>query len=189
MKRTQIASAVGDVVRAYTTDIAYPFRMNTGFAGDINRAHPFSAEPNQNNATNPLDIYGNAVIVDAATNTVRKMLATDTAVTAIYGIGVRPFPTQQLSGGPAAAIGVASVNTNMPLDVLRAGYFFSKVSGGGTPAKDGAVYVWIAASTGNHVQGGFETSASGGNTIAVTNVFWNGPAGADGVAELVIRVR
>lgn len=185
MKPTAIARAVGDVVRSKTMDVAYGFRMNTGFPGDVNRTHPFSIEPTLNNATNPLDVYGNAVVIDSATNSVRKILATDTGVTSIYGIGVRPFPTQQLSGGPNAAFGVAGVNATQPLDVLRSGYFMSKVVG--TPAKGAPAFLWIAASSGNHVQGGFEAASGGASTVQLTNVFFNGPAGTDGVGELFIR--
>lgn len=190
MKLTQTAAAARKIVRAKTRDVAFQFRMGTGFPGDVNRFHPASIEPNQNNATNPLDVYGNAVVVNSADNTVRKILTSDSAITTIYGIGVRPYPTQTMTGGPNAAFGVGSVNVNQPLDVLRSGYFFSKVNtSGGTPAKDGTVYLWVAASTGTHVLGGFEAAASGGNTVALTNVFFNGPTGSDGVGELFIRTR
>ncbi len=174
-------------VRAKTRDVAFQFRMFTGFAGDVNRTHPFSVEPNQNDATNPVDLYGNAVLVNTAANTVRKVLATDTAVTTIYGIAVRPFPTQQSTGGSAASFGVGGPAPNQPVDVLRFGYFMSKVVG--TPTKDQAAFLWIAANSGNHVQGGFEAATGGASTVQLTNVFFNGPAGTDGVGELFVRTR
>ncbi len=174
------------IIRAKTRDVAFPYRMFTGFPGDVNRTHPASIEPNQNNATNPLDVFGNAVVVNTADNTVRKILTSDTAITSIYGIGVRPYPTQQASGGASASFGVGAPNPAQPLDVLRNGYFFTKVVG--SPAKDGTVYLWVAASSGAHVLGGFEASSSG-STVTLTNVFFNGPAGSDGVAELFIRTR
>lgn len=172
--------------RARTCDVAYGFRMNTGFAGDVNRTQPASIEPNMNDATNPVNLFGNAVLVNGSANTVRKVLATDTGVTAIYGIAVRPYPTQQTSGGSSAAFGVGGPAANQPVDVLRQGYFMTKVVG--SPVKDGTVYLWVAADSGAHVQGGFEASSSA-STVTLTNVFFNGPAGADGVAELYIRTR
>lgn len=184
MKKTLISMAVGAVIRAKVRDVAYAYRMGAGFPGDVNRAHPFSIEPAKMSTTNPLTAYGHAVIVDPANNEVRRALSTDTGVTKLYGIAVRPFPTQQMTGGPDAALGAASVNTGQPLDVLRFGYIMAKVNG--TPRKGDPAFLWVAASSGNDTQGSFRTTASAGNTAALTNVYFNGPADANGVAELII---
>lgn len=169
--------------RARTTDVSFQYRAPAGFAGDINRAHPFSVEPVPQNATNPVLLYGNAVIVDTSTNSGRQPLAGDTAVTRIYGVAAREYPVQQTSGGMAAGLGLGTPSTINPLSVLREGYIMVKVNG--TPTKDGVVYLWIAASTGSHVQGTFETTASSGNTIAISNAKFNGPGDSAGIAELI----
>jgi hypothetical protein len=36
------------------------------------------------------------------------------------------------------------------------------------------------------IQGGFHAAADAGNTVAITNAKWNGPADANGIAELVV---
>lgn len=185
MNRTKIASAVGEVVRGKTRDVAYSFRMGAGFPGDVNRAHPFSIEPAQLNAANPPTAYGLAVFANPSDNTVRGAAAGDTGATVIYGAAVRPYPTQQMSGGPNASIGAATLNTAQPLDVLRFGYMMVKCTNG-TPRKGDPVYVWVAATSGNDVQGSFRTSASSGNTAAITNAFFNGPADANGICEIEI---
>ena len=61
----------------------------------------------------------------------------------------------------------------------------------GTPALGGAVYVRIAANSSysSAVVGGFEAEADSSNSVQLTNCQWGGPADAEGVAELVVRVR
>lgn len=187
-KMTRTALAVGEVIRGKARDVAYGFRMGAGFAGDVNRAHPFWIEPAQQNATNPVPAPGLACVVDPATNTVRSVLATDTAITTVYGFSVRSFPTQQTSGGPNASLGASALNAQQPLDVLRAGYMMAQVSNG-TPRKGDPVFIWVAATSGSNVQGSVRTSASAGNTAAITNAYFNGPADASGVAEIVVIMK
>lgn len=174
-------------IRAKTRDAAIPFRMATGYAGTVNRTHPASIVPGLINGTNPVKAYGFPVLYNAADNTVRGVLGTDGAVTKIAGVSVRPYPTQQqqTTNFGAANFGEATPPTSGIIDVLEGGFALVKV-GSGTPAKGSAVFVWIAADSGNNKQGGFCAAASGGSTIAITNAVWNGPAGPDGVAELKV---
>jgi hypothetical protein len=179
-------AATSGKVQGKTRDIAYTYRMPAGFAGDINRAHPFSVEPVLADPTNPPLLYGNAVMVNTAANTVRQMAAGDTAVTRIYGIIARDFPvqqTQQTQMSTTPGIGVPPINR--ALSCLREGYIMVKVNG--SPTKNGAVYLWIAASTGSHVQGTFETTNTAGSTILLANAEFNGPADSNGIAELVMN--
>lgn len=164
--------------------VAYPYRMGGGIAGDVNRTHPAQIEPNVNDGTNPASFYGQAVVY-TATGTVRTVIATDTALTTIAGITVRPFPVQQSTTTQdygAQTIGSAGIGAANALDVLKQGYM--TVTSQGSPVKGGTVYVWIAASTGNHVQGGFEAAASGTNTIALSNAYFNSQADAAGNCEV-----
>lgn len=176
-------------IRAVTHDVAFTYRMPAGFPGDVNRTHPASIEPSLTNQTNPPTRYGDPVIVDAATNSIRKLIATDTTVTKIYGALVRPFPIQAASssgnyGAQGLGAAVPPVGVQVVQDVLRYGYILASVVG--TPTKNGPVYVWIAANSGNHVQGGFEAAANGGNTVAISNAYFNGPPDASGTTEVVI---
>ena len=66
-----------------------------------------------------------------------------------------------------------------------------KIPAGSTqPVKGGAVFVWCAATSGSHIQGGFESVASGGNTAALdtTRYQFNGPADANGNVEVCINI-
>jgi len=172
------------IVRARTCDVAFTFRMGAGFAGDINRTHPFDCVPERQDATNPIARFGNPCLVNTSANTVRGIIAADasdsTAVN-IYGVLVRPFPTQQNS--TSQALGTATPPTAPAiLDVLTEGLIMANVVG--SPTKKGAVYVWAAAASGSHVLGGFESAASAGNTVRVANAYFNGPPDSNGVTEI-----
>jgi hypothetical protein len=173
-------------LRAITCDAAFPFRMGAGFPGDVNRTHPFSVVPSLMNVANRIRLFGDAAIVDVATNSVRGALATDT-VTKIYGVLVRPFPTQQTTGGMDSAFGVGVPGTGV-CDIIETGFVMVKCNNFATvqPAKGGAVHMRVAATAGALVQGGFHSAADGANTVLLTNARWNGPADASGIAELQV---
>jgi len=175
-----LMSAPSIITRAKTRDVAFPYRMGAGFAGDINRTHPFDVVPGLMNATNPATRYGNALLVDGATSSYRTPLVGDVAVTTIHGILVRPYPTQQSSTSQALGSGVPP--TSGIIDVFKAGLIMVNVVG--SPLLRGAAFVWAAASGGGHIQGGFEAAATGGSTMAITNAYFNGPPDANGIAEL-----
>jgi hypothetical protein len=182
--------------RYRTLDTAIAFRMGMGFPGDVNRGHPASIQPALNSPINPITLYGQPCVVDTAGGAnagVRPLSVGDGALTSIWGVVVRPYPIQQATTSNqsgAVPYGAVAPPTQQPVDVIRGGYVM--VTCGvlnGAPAKGGAVFIWIAASGGGHVQGGFEGAASGGNTIAldVTDYSWNSPADSNGVAELILN--
>jgi hypothetical protein len=161
------------------------YRMGAGFAGDVNRTHPASIEPCLIDPTTPPTFFGEPVVVDATSQGVRALKATDTALDAVYGIAVRPYPFQQstATAGAPATLGAATPPTTQPIDVLRSGYIMVPVVG--AAVKGGRVFVWIAAASGAHVQGGFEIAASGSNTIALDEKsYFNGSPDANGLVEL-----
>ena len=192
MKKSLIALAVmaacaHGLVRARTLDTAFTYRMGAGFPGDINRAHPFSALPSIQDPTTPVRSYGHAVLFDATNNSIRGFTAADTAVTKIKGVLVRPYPNSQTTGGMNASFGAATPpGARNVVDYLEDGFILVKVDNiaAGAPAKGSAVFVWCAASAGNDIQGGFRCAASAGNTAAIVNAEWNGPADANGIAEI-----
>lgn len=195
MKKSLLASAVFAAIgtmfaRAATTlDIAFGFRMGAGFPGDVNRTHPFSVMPGLvNSSVQAPRLYGDPVLVDTATNSYRGIVVGDQSATptTIDGIAARPYPVQQTTGGMASAFGTAAVITNQPLDVLDGGLIMVRIPPGQTPTKKGAVWVWCAASSGAHIQGGFESVVSAGNTLPITNALFNGPPDAAGIVELRI---
>lgn len=171
-----------------TRDVAFQFRMGAGFPGDVNRTHPASIEPTLIDSSAPPTAYGQPVVVDATTQGVRALAATDTALTDVYGFTVRPFPLQASSASNygAASLGAATPPTTGVIDVMRSGYIMGQMNtSGGSPVKGGRVYVWVAATTTGHIQGNLETSASAGNTIELPlTTLFNGPADSNGYVEL-----
>ena len=168
---------------------SFKYRMGAGIPGDVNRSHPASIEPNFNDASVPVLSAGLACLVNAGKNGVRQVASGDTAVTKIYGVAVRPYPTQDTGttypfGGQAHGLEPLPAASNV--DVLRSGYINVPIVG--TPGKNDPVYVWVAAASGAHIQGGFEASSSGGNTAAITNAFFNGAPDSNGYGEIVVSV-
>lgn len=195
MKKSLIALAVLAFAsafdsRARTRDISFGYRMGAGFPGSVNRHHPASILPGLTNPTNPPRLYGDPALIDTATNSYRGFLVGDAAVTKVDGIMVRPYPTQQMTGGPTATIGAAAgPGGNRAESFLNEGFIIARCNNFAAqqPTKGGAVYIWVAASSGAHVQGGFESAASGGNTAGpITNLKWNGPTDSDGITEIQI---
>jgi hypothetical protein len=176
-------------IRAKTHDVAFGFRMGAGFQGDVNRSHPVSIEPNLTSDINPPTSYGQAVLVSTIDQGMRAFAAGDVALTQAYGITVRPYPVQQSSGSNfgAAAIG-AAVPASGIIDVVRFGYIMVTLPVGQVPVKNGQAVVWGAASSGIHIQGGFEAAASAGNTATLANAHFNGAPDANGNVELMFNI-
>ncbi len=183
------------MTRMKFNDVAFQYRMGAGFPGDINRAHPFSAAATLVDASAPPTLYGQAVLIDATTQGARPYAAgdaSDTVLSTPYGAVVRPFPIQQQSATNfgAIALGVGAPPVSGVIDVLQAGYIMVQLNTGVTaPVKGGRVYIWCAATSGNHLQGGYETAASSGNTVELDTRFtYNGGVDAAGVAEISFNV-
>lgn len=178
-----------------TRDVAFQFRMGAGFAGDVNRTHPAEIEPALINTTTPPNAYGQFVLVDTATNSVRRYGASDASDTVLslpFGATVRPFPIQQqaASNFGAVAFGSATPPTSGVIDVLRAGLIMAQLNAGVTaPTKGGPVFIWCAATSGDHIQGGLETEESSGNTVELDPRYtYNGPADINGIVEISVNV-
>jgi hypothetical protein len=175
---------------------AFTFRAGAGFPGEVTRQENSIIEPCVLNAATPPLFYGTPLIADASTGLLRPFAAGDTALANFYGILVRTFPSSQASAtnfGNTPLGGAGVPPTSGPAGLLVSGYIAVQVPVGATAAlKNGAVFVWCAASTGAHIQGGFETAASGGNTAAITGsgvtTHFNGPQDANGVIELVFNI-
>lgn len=175
-------------IRAKTRDVAFPFRMGAGFPGDVNRTHPCNIEPVMANVAAPLTAFGAPVLVASDGASVRPYTTGDTLATP-YGVVVRPYPFQQSS---ASNFGQADLGAAVPQpgvnDVLRSGYIMTKIPAGQAAVKNGTVYIWTAASSGAHVEGGFEATNPGGSGIALTNCQFNGAADTTGVVELNFNI-
>lgn len=169
---------------------SFLYRMGAGFAGDVSRTHPASIEPVLVDASSPPTQYGQPVLLDPTTLGVRPFGAGDGSVTDAYGFLVRPYPTQQQTGGMTSSFGAATPPVTGAVDVLRGIGYINVTVNAATAAlakKGGRVYVWIAATSGSHVQGGIEAAASSANTVLLpANKLFNGSVDANGVCEVSI---
>lgn len=178
------------VVSAKTRDVAFPFRMGFGFPGDVNRMHPASIVPGLLDTTNTFSAYGlPALFGDGSTgaaNTYRSTVSADGSATPlnVAGILVRPFPTQQLSGGVNAGIGPTTPPSSGVADFLESGFIVVKGRAGMNVRKGGAVHVWVAATSGPSIRGEYQAAGSTTNTITIANAMYTGPADADGNVEI-----
>ena len=194
---------VGPVIK--TRDVAYQYRMNSGSPGSVTRNHPANIFPHMNDpvGSNPLTYFGQAALFDAANNSVRAVNHTaDSALgattVALAGVSVRPYPGQDTGAGEtygAAAFGGGGPAAAAPLDVLVKGSILvtqgEPAAVAAPSALGGIVYVRVTVGAGNFAAlpvGGFETvvDTTPANQLIVANAYWNGPADAAGVAELVI---
>lgn len=171
--------------RRRTTDVAFAYRMGAGFSGDVNRTHPFSVEPCLIDAANPPTFYGQAVVI-GANNGVRAVLDGDDALTAIYGVTVRPFPAQQSSGGMSSPFGSVAPPVSGVIDILRLGYVMVQMHG--TPGKGDSLYVWADPAGGGEIPGQFTTTTTAGSTIGplAGSSNFNGPPDSTGIGEIYL---
>lgn len=190
-----LSSAVVAVTRVHcrTRDAqsnAFVYRMPSGIPGDVNRAWAATIEPNVYDANNVFSAYGVPVVLDA--NGVRPIQAGDAAA-AIYGLLVRPFPTNQqttTSFFGSSPLGTAAVPPAAGVaDVLKRGYMTVQLNGVTASAPGGTVYVWVGAAGGGHVVGGIEAANGGANTIAMpANCYFRGAADASGNVEIAFNL-
>lgn len=149
------------------TSTAISYVLPAGAPGTITRMHPDSVWPSLIDGTSPPLYYGEGVVIDPTTQGVRPLAAGDTALTDVYGITVRPFPLQQTSGGMSASNNSATPPAFGIIDVLTFGGILIQFNASGSaPVKGAQPYAWIAATSGAHTQGLWET-ASSGSTIAI----------------------
>ena len=175
-----------------TKDVAIQYRMPSGFPGDVNRTHPVDILPRLADATNPPTLPGQGVIIDGTSHDIRKLITGDgTGSIALNGITVRTYPFQQAQTSVnygAVDLGASALPVAGEVDVMTRGYMIVQVPAGQTPQPGGTVYIWNAASSGAHVQGSFEATATGGSTATISNAVWNSEADANGYAEIAFNI-
>lgn len=105
-----------------------------------------------------------------------NIAASDTAAD-LYGIAVRDVQSQnQVSYGAYTNSFIYTYTPGQGITVLRKGWIAVPVQNG-TPAVGGTVYMRVAANSGNANLpiGGFETSDSSGECVAINAIFESGP--------------
>lgn len=173
---------------------AFTFRAGAGFPGEVSRQENSIIEPVVLNAATPPTFFGQPMLADATTGAIRPIVTADTtSLVAFYGVLVRSFPQSQATAtnfGNTPLGGAGTPPTSGPAGLLISGYIIVQVPVAQTLAiKNGLVYIWVAASTGAHVMGGFETVPSAGNTATIGGTsHFNGPQDANGNIELVFNI-
>ncbi|CAN0620494.1 conserved protein of unknown function [Burkholderia multivorans] len=163
---------------------AYQFRMPAGFAGDLQRAEAATVEPQLIDSSAPPAAFGVAVkIVNGKVQPINN--AADVAAS-VYGVNLRAYPIQ---GNGTDPLGTSTPPTSGVTDVLKRGYVSIALGGTAAAAKDGTVYVRVAAVAAGKPLGGFEAAADGANTVAMpANWYFTGPADAYGITEIAVNI-
>jgi hypothetical protein len=160
--------------------VAYPFRLPSGFAGQVTRGSQAAVEAGMFNAASMPAAFAIAVQEDA--NGIRALAATDTA---INGFLVRPYP---ISGNGTDGLGVATPIVTLPGSTLKRGYILAKLGGAAAAVKDGPVFIRVGNLGGAKVLGQPEAAAdfsAGLSAVAKVGNTGNGTFTADPTTPLL----
>jgi hypothetical protein len=164
--------------------------MPTGFPGALSRVEHATVEAQQINTTTPPTYYGQVVVMDPATGTIRPPATADVA--GFYGLSVRPYPTQGFGVPPGSLndpIGAATPPPAGTVDVLRRGYMLVKLGGATAAVKNAPVNVWTGASAGGQTQGNVTAVApAAGTCVALPNAIFMSGADANGIVEVAYNI-
>lgn len=117
--------------------VAFTTRMPAGIPGNVTRIEHATIESQMLDAANPPTRFG--ICVKSVSGLYRPLASGD-AATDIRGLLVRPFP----SGSTNDGLGVSTPDLTRPANVLKSGYV-TVLLAAGSAAKDGQVYVHVAA--------------------------------------------
>lgn len=156
---------------------AITLRAPAGFPGRVSRSDSLTIQQEVIDSNTPPTIYGG--VVKLVAGKLQPIASSDSA--GVYDFLVAPYPTESSSN----AYGAATPATSGLADVLKRGYMTVTLAKG-TAAKGGQVYV-VTTAGGTVSVGDIVTAASpsgGGTAVAITNVFFMGPADAGGIVEI-----
>lgn len=159
---------------------AFLYRMPSGIPGTVSREENKTIESVPFDSSTPFVGYG--LFGKIAAGKLQPVGAGD-AATAVYGLLLRPFPTNSGTDG----LGVSVPPTTGFSNVLRRGYASVKVNAG-TAALNSPVYIRVAAPSGAKVIGGIEAVSDTTNTILVANCTFMSAADASGNAEIAYNI-
>lgn len=159
-------------VRDATSPMVLTFRMPGLQPGGVTRTHPQWIEPCKI-VPGQILLPGQAVRVSDAGDSVQAIAAADSALTAIYGVVVRAYPTQPF----VLNSDMTQIAAPPVVDILREGYIGVRCAG--VPKKLGAAYVVAADGTFSAVAG----------IGPLQNAHFNGMPDSNGLAELVVTIQ
>ena len=140
------------------------FRAGSGFVGDVTRKGQSMVESAKLGASGAPTAFGVPVKFDSAGQLV-AIEASD-AATVFKGILARVVP--EMSGSLASGFSDETPNADFMQALLVEGYM-NVLCPQGTPVRGGQVFMRITAVSGKAV-GDFETTASGGECVAITGL-------------------
>ena len=161
---------------------AYTYRMPSGIPGAVTRESVATIETQVLNSAAAFTAFG---LFGKMSSGKFVPVGSGDAATAVYGILVRPFPTQ--GANASDPLGTAVPKTTGAADVLRRGYINVK-NNYGTPAAGGQVYVRVGNASSGKPIGGIEASADGSDTIAIAGCTFTGAADASGNVEIGFNI-
>lgn len=179
---------------AATRDVAYVRRIPMGIPGTPSRGIGLATIEAQLitpfGTTGAPASYGLPGQIDSVTGQFRIINNTDADS---YGVLMRVYPTSD--GGASTPLN-AGFGPGVPpksgvVDIIVRGYMSVLLGNfAANPCKkNGTVYVWFAASAGNHTIGGFEAAATGGSTLALPDKYYfTGANDSSGNAEIGINI-
>lgn len=144
-------------------------RMPYGIAGDISRQSQATVEAQLFDEKTPFDAFG---VAGKIVNGKFVPVSGGEKSTDLYGLLVRPFPTQ--GQGEVA-------------NIMRRGYMTVK-NNAGSAVLGGQVFVRVAKPTAAKPLGGIEAAADGENTVALTGAAFMAAADADGNVEIAYNI-
>lgn len=156
------------------------YRMPSGIPGDVSRREQATIESAPFDSNAAFSAYG--LFGKIASGKVQPIGAGD-AATAVYGLLVRPYPTNSAQ----EPVGTATPPTTGHGNVLRRGYA-TVVCNSGTPALNSQVYVRVANPSGAKVIGGIEAASDTTNTIAIANCTFMNAGDASGNVEIAYNI-
>lgn len=166
--------------------VAFVYRMDTGYPGITNRQHDCTVEAQVISSVAPPPEYGLGLVIDGATGQIRVPAAGDTQMTPVYGLYVKPYPTQGSTFNDP--LGAASPPIAGIGNVLKRGYMTVKLRGA-TPAVKGApVFIWKAAAGGGQVPGGVTADGTTAASVMTLPGYFMGPADANGITEVALNI-
>lgn len=152
------------------------YRMPSGIPGAVSREENKTIESVAHDSATPFAGYG--LFGKIAAGKLQPVGAGDAAA-AVYGLLIRPFPTNSGTDG----LGTSTPPTTGIANVMRRGYATVK-NNAGTPALNGPVYIRVAAAAGGKPIGGIEAASDTTNTILVPGCTFMCAADAAGNVEI-----
>lgn len=158
-------------------------RMNVAIPGAVSRSFPGQVISQEViNSASPPTAYGQPVKL---ANGKVQPLASGDAAALIYGITVRPYPTQDATGA-TSGYGAGTPPTTGLIDVMKVGYIGATLANG-TAARGAQAYVRTTVS-GSLAIGGIEDNTTSSGLVAPSLWAFTGPADAAGNVELSIGI-